>query len=72
MRWAIEKDIRISPIHQHSVDEDINLQKVGGEHESLKNGRISKLKLGQNDNKFEVKIHEIGQTMEKISEELKR
>ncbi len=68
MRWAIKKHIRINPIHQHSVDEDINLQKVGGEHESLKNGRISKLKLGQNDSKFEVKIHEIWQTMEEASE----
>ncbi len=68
MRWAIEKHTRINPIHQHSVDEDINLQKVGGEHESLKNGCIFKLKLGQNDSRFEVKIYEIGQTMEKVSE----
>jgi hypothetical protein len=29
MRWAIEKCTKINPIHQHNVDEDINLQKVG-------------------------------------------
>jgi hypothetical protein len=30
MRWAIGKCIKISPTHQHNIDEDIILQKVGG------------------------------------------
>jgi hypothetical protein len=28
MKWAIEKCIKINPIHQHNIDEDINLQKA--------------------------------------------
>jgi hypothetical protein len=33
-KWGIGKRIRISPIHQYNVDEDINLQKVGVESET--------------------------------------
>ncbi len=29
-RWAIRKCIKINPIHQHRVDEDINLQRGWG------------------------------------------
>jgi hypothetical protein len=33
-RWAIGKCIKINPIHQHNVDEDINFQKVKGERKT--------------------------------------
>lgn len=28
-KWAIKKHIKISPKHQHKIDENINFQKVG-------------------------------------------
>ncbi len=61
-----------SPTHQHNIDEDINLQKWGGggggSNETQKNGHISKLKPRQDNDWFEVKIYEMGQTMEELNE----
>jgi hypothetical protein len=31
MKWEIGKHMKISPTHQHNLDEDINFQKVKGE-----------------------------------------
>jgi hypothetical protein len=68
MRWEIGKHIKIRPTHQHNVDEDINLQKAGGESKTSKNGHIFKSKLKQNGSEFEVKMYEMGRTMEDVSE----
>ncbi len=61
-----------SPTHHHNIDEDINLQKCeggeGGESETQKNRHIYKLKPRQDDDYFEVKMYEMGQTMEEINE----
>jgi hypothetical protein len=43
-------------------------KRKGGESKISKNGCIFKLKLRQDDNQFEVKIYEMGQTMEEVSE----